>query len=136
MPQTLHESHVDSPACQSTARALLTLRWALARSDQGAGELEIRVTESPVGGPCESSFWCVAMMNGRVLRQGPATTQTDPAIRQVHVDAPGLVAASVRVGDGQGDGGAALLYARTAMLRQVGVQGGQADAPRLVQWTM
>ncbi len=132
MPQTLHDSSIDSAAGMSAAQSLLTLRWALSRSDLGVGELEVRVTNNPAGtGP-----WCVATMNGRVLREGPATTHTDATNRQVHVDAPGLVAASVRIGDAQGGGGATLLYARTAMLREVGVQGGQADAPKLMQWTM
>lgn len=130
MPQTLHDSSVDSTTGVSTAQALLTLRWALSRSDLGVGELEIRVTNNPAG----NGHWCAAMMNGRTLREGPATVQTDPTNRQVHVDAPGLVAASVRVGDAGGS--VTLMYARTAMLREVGVQGGQADAPRLVQWTM
>lgn len=133
MPQTLHDSPIESPACENTAQALLAMRWSLSRSDQGEGELEIRVTDGPSGGGCDGSCWCVAMMNGRVLREGPATKITDATNRQIHIDAPGLVAASVCLSEGQAQG-ATLLYARTAMLREVGVQGGQADAPRLVRW--
>ncbi|MBL0869375.1 MAG: hypothetical protein IBJ18_02230 [Phycisphaerales bacterium] len=133
MSQTLRETtlNTQSPACACSGLATLTLRWALARSDQGAGELEIRVTgSSPEGEGHELGFWCTALINGRVLREGPAACTHDPANRQVHIDAPGLVSASVRISEGQ-SAAPVLLYARTAMMREVGVQGGQADAPRM-----
>lgn len=100
----------------------IALRWTIGGATREAtpSELVVRVDVS--------SGRLAATVGDEPMSDASVTISEDHEHGLLHIDAPGLVSATLR----QDEHGLRLLYARTGLLTKMNIPGGRVDAPTMM----